>query len=114
MVNRIDVILYYHVEPGIFGRAPTSVFAQKFHENHILVVDHQSPRPTAGELAELSRNEKIRITNGPTRIADLSLFAIPDIEASIGAKALAVSRSSLRHQWQRNRRPRYQACAWRT
>lgn len=47
MVNWIDGILYCHLEPDIFGRAPTSVFSQEFPDNHILAVGHQSSRPRA-------------------------------------------------------------------
>ena len=62
MATLTVIIPFYQKEPGILRRALASVFAQKFDDFGVIVVDDQSPYPAEREIETLSADERARVT----------------------------------------------------
>lgn len=61
MAKLTVIIPFYQKEPGILRRALASVFAQKFKDFDIIVVDDESPYPADGDVIDFSEEERARL-----------------------------------------------------
>ena len=61
MAKLTVIIPFYQKEPGILRRALTSVFAQRFRDFDVIVVDDESPYPPDGDLIAFSEEDQARV-----------------------------------------------------
>jgi succinoglycan biosynthesis protein ExoW len=63
------IIPYYQKQPGILRRALSSVFEQTFGDLAVIIVDDESPLSPDGDLADLTLEQRERVTVIPQRNA---------------------------------------------